>query len=462
MRRILALAACVVGLAGWARADTWDVGGHDDNSSATRNELVHGADQRHDLGVLDGPAPDEDWFVVLQQPHASYEALLDSASADFGPAGPSFERYDGDGTTLLQSSVAAGGVGSRSLSWANTADNPAVGFLRVRSLGCSVDCLPADVYRIRLRETTGSIARFNNAAGQVSLVVLQNTGSASLDAQLSFWSSGGALLSSLPVTLAPHATTAVNTSALPGLAGASGGVRVAHDGPYGSLAGKAVAVEPATGFTFDTPLTTRGPDTRRTLDGTTSYCNSSSGCPGAGQPTANASCTDGACGFSCKGENYDVDGAPGNGCEVPDSPQGNHSQGTATLLGTFACEDSNLISFSGILPSDARVHELPAVPSFDPVTGSAPDWQRLVAAGGAVCVNDLSLTFQVAASAFPTCYRMTVTTDVVAASCSASPAGACSLGPLAYSDGTDVFITLDKTCDTTAVEAASYTVSGHP
>jgi hypothetical protein len=34
---------------------------------------------------------------------------------------------------------------------------------------------------------------------------------------------------------------------------------LSHDGPYGSLAGKAVAVEPATGFTFDTALAPRPP-----------------------------------------------------------------------------------------------------------------------------------------------------------------------------------------------------------
>jgi hypothetical protein len=32
---------------------------------------------------------------------------------------------------------------------------------------------------------------------------------------------------------------------------------VSNDGRYGSLAGKAVAVEPATGFTFDTAMTPR-------------------------------------------------------------------------------------------------------------------------------------------------------------------------------------------------------------
>jgi len=32
---------------------------------------------------------------------------------------------------------------------------------------------------------------------------------------------------------------------------------VTSDAPYGTLVGKAVAVEPATGFTFDTPMRAR-------------------------------------------------------------------------------------------------------------------------------------------------------------------------------------------------------------
>jgi hypothetical protein len=37
----------------------------------------------------------------------------------------------------------------------------------------------------------------------------------------------------------------------------SGSIRVSHDGRYGDISGKAVAVEAATGFTFDAPLRTR-------------------------------------------------------------------------------------------------------------------------------------------------------------------------------------------------------------
>jgi hypothetical protein len=53
------------------------------------------------------------------------------------------------------------------------------------------------------------------------------------------------------------AILALNTSALPGAAGVHGAITISHDGGYGQLAGKAVALEPATGFTFETALVPR-------------------------------------------------------------------------------------------------------------------------------------------------------------------------------------------------------------
>ena len=46
----------------------------------------------------------------------------------------------------------------------------------------------------------------------------------------------------------------IQTSTIPGLAGMSGTITVDHSAPYTALTGKAVALEPATGFSFDTPL----------------------------------------------------------------------------------------------------------------------------------------------------------------------------------------------------------------
>ena len=56
--------------------------------------------------------------------------------------------------------------------------------------------------------------------------------------------------------MAPRTAFVVNTSTVPGVAGA-GTITLSHDGPYGVLVGKAVALESATGFTFDTALDPR-------------------------------------------------------------------------------------------------------------------------------------------------------------------------------------------------------------
>jgi hypothetical protein len=69
-----------------------------------------------------------------------------------------------------------------------------------------------------------------------------------------FWSIGGALLGSSPFTLAGKQLLVQNTASLPFASGSSGSITVSHDGRYGDLAGKAVALEPGTGFSFDSPL----------------------------------------------------------------------------------------------------------------------------------------------------------------------------------------------------------------
>jgi hypothetical protein len=49
----------------------------------------------------------------------------------------------------------------------------------------------------------------------------------------------------------------LNTATVPGVNGVSGAITVAHDGRYGDLTGKTVALEPATGFSFDSALEAR-------------------------------------------------------------------------------------------------------------------------------------------------------------------------------------------------------------
>jgi hypothetical protein len=129
--------------------------------------------------------------------------------------------------------------------------------LRVGSAACGTACGSDDAYRLRAYETTGSIPRFNNGGTQVTVLLVHNRGAATVNARLYFWGAAGALLGQQAVTLAPRTSLTLNTSTLPGLAGQSGSITIAHDGGYGALGGKAVALEPATGYSFDSPLANR-------------------------------------------------------------------------------------------------------------------------------------------------------------------------------------------------------------
>jgi hypothetical protein len=57
-----------------------------------------------------------------------------------------------------------------------------------------------------------------------------------------------------PINLAPKALMVLVTSTV---APSSGAMTIVHDGRYGDLSGKTVALEPSTGFSFDSPMIPR-------------------------------------------------------------------------------------------------------------------------------------------------------------------------------------------------------------
>jgi hypothetical protein len=91
----------------------------------------------------------------------------------------------------------------------------------------------------------------------VTVLIIQNsTGWNSnnpINGTVYFWSTAGGLLGSQTFSLVGRAALVLNTATVPGAAGAGGTITVTHDGGYGSLTMKSVALEPATGFSFDTP-----------------------------------------------------------------------------------------------------------------------------------------------------------------------------------------------------------------
>ncbi|HEY3358046.1 MAG TPA: hypothetical protein VGQ83_32655 [Polyangia bacterium] len=186
-------------------------------------------------------------------------------------------------------------------------------------------------------------------------------------------------------------------------------------------------------------------------------------CPGAGQPTAEVTCQAPDCTFVCKGEHYDANGDPADGCEITDTPLGNHTQATAVALGSYTCNDgASQLDITGLVPSDQRAHS-PAVEGWTPTTGAAPDWFLVHASGGSLCQDDIALTFQVVGSTNPGCYRLTAITSVSTYSCQATSDGSCSFAPGygSYGDGTDIFITVEKTCAGPPYEMAAFQITGH-
>ena len=212
-------------------------------------ELAHGTALVRSLQGTSG----QETFRLAQAPRASYEVLVDAASGDVSPA--AFERLAADQSGVLQSSTPVGTGTGRRLAWHNTSASVVANQgLRVRSTGCTTACGADDTFRVRAWETTYTVPRFNNSGTQGTVLVVQNATDRALSGRAYFWSTAGAPLGSHPFTLAARATLVLNTATVAGVAGQGGSVTIAHDGGYGALAGKAVALEPATGFSFDSPM----------------------------------------------------------------------------------------------------------------------------------------------------------------------------------------------------------------
>jgi uncharacterized repeat protein (TIGR01451 family) len=221
-------------------------------------ELAHGTRLERALTAAVGAAGDR--FRLRQDAYSSYEVAVDAASGDLGVGdGPALERLDAGGA-ILQGSQPVGTGPARSLRFAN-ATSAAIDdqIVRVRTLNATQPAGPEDTYRLRAWDTTMVVPRFNNSGSQLTVVLLQNPTAAPVAATLFFWSPAGTLLATyVPAgPLPPKGLLVLSTAGVPGLAGTSGSITVVHDAPYGAIAGKTVALEPSTGFSFDSPMLPR-------------------------------------------------------------------------------------------------------------------------------------------------------------------------------------------------------------
>jgi uncharacterized repeat protein (TIGR01451 family) len=229
----------------------------DANSVSVRlGEVTHGTRRLQPIG----PGGASHLWMV-QEPFSSYEVVVDALSGDLGAPGAQvqLQRLSPDMSQVLAEARPVGAGPSRSLRWQNASSVPVADeLLRVRSTGCDDECGPDDVFGLRAWDTTYRIARFNNVGGQATVVILQNPTTEPVLARLWFWSGSGTLLleQSLPA-IAPRGQLVINLAGVAALVGQSGSIGVTNDAPYGALSGKAVALDPAAGLSFDTPMVQR-------------------------------------------------------------------------------------------------------------------------------------------------------------------------------------------------------------
>ncbi len=220
---------------------------------ALRAELGHGSEWRL---ALPAGSPAQERFLVHVPPRSAFEVVLDEVSGDLDGALPlSLERLDRDTSTILQAGAAVGTGRARTLRWQNSTADTLTQLVRVRSQGCSTDCGPDDTYRLRAYDASAALARFNTAGAQEAVVLLHNPTTGMVIGTLWFWGPDGTLLASTPFGLTARRGLVLNVATV--VPGSSGTITLTHDGGYGALTGKAVAIEPATGFSYDTPLTYR-------------------------------------------------------------------------------------------------------------------------------------------------------------------------------------------------------------
>jgi hypothetical protein len=239
--------------------DPWEIG-LDGASGTTCNILRHGDVQSgHDLqGAV--AAPDRDWMVMVTKARHSYEVRVGSLFWRDACAPPDctvrVDRVNAAGLALTEGAIGnedpgVPGVGSigRTVRWIATTG--ATDYL----LAFALTGLGASPYDVALYDTTLFVPRWNNTATQTTVLFLQNTTNVAVTGSVYFHDGGGGLLATVPVDVPQHGLQVIATASVPGLSGQSGSAQIAQLGGYGALVGKAVALEPGTGFTFDTAIT---------------------------------------------------------------------------------------------------------------------------------------------------------------------------------------------------------------
>jgi hypothetical protein len=255
-RTATAALVLAIGLArvGPACADEWDEGSGDDLVATVNNVLFHGSRQVHDLAAHGGQ-PDVDLYRIASRPFSSYQVVIDGQTGALDLPPGSLQRLDSTGAFAVDT-ASTDGLGSLTLRWAaGNIASPAAGFVRVQGASCGTQCDAFDRYRVRFEETTLRVPRFNDSGTQSTVLLVQNTTDRSCAIAYHYLRNDGSLIATESFVVEAGVLQVLPPSN--SIQGQSGSVRIGHTCGSGGLSGKAVSIEPATGFTFDTPLVPR-------------------------------------------------------------------------------------------------------------------------------------------------------------------------------------------------------------
>jgi hypothetical protein len=205
-----------------------------------------------------------DYMTLRSKARHSYEARVSSGTVLWTAAATScpdscgkFDRVDRNGNVLTPG-IADGAttdaffIANMTLAVRWMAGAGATEFLRAEGFP---GFTAFDTYDVELYDTTYFMPRFNNSGSQITILLIQNTTDVLVTGEIHFYSGSGTLLITQPLSIPAQGVHVLNSSTIPALAGQSGSVTIAQLGGYGALAGKGVALEPSTGFTFDTAVT---------------------------------------------------------------------------------------------------------------------------------------------------------------------------------------------------------------
>ncbi|MET0556208.1 MAG: hypothetical protein ABW221_24420 [Vicinamibacteria bacterium] len=199
---------------------------------------------------------DQDWVAFAEVSRHSYEARTTGGPGWAAPpvlGGAQLDRVTSTGVVL----TAGTGDGAQltkgnTVRWIAAPAPTQQDFLRIMGEGTTNQ--GPQPYVLELFDTTYAVPRWNNSGSQVTVFVIQNNTASAVTGSIFFYRANGTLVHTQPLVLPPDGLQVFNTAGIGALAGESGAARIAHLGGVGALSGKAVALEPATGFTFDTAI----------------------------------------------------------------------------------------------------------------------------------------------------------------------------------------------------------------